>query len=104
MVEGVTRAKASQTCGLKVGLAGIEEPRKPRADASAARSFATRRGLGRQRHIDTRYLWLQEEGAHGRVRVGNVKGDSNPAEIMTKFLPAADIVHMASRLSVVVRV
>ena len=32
-------------------------------DSSSARAFAKRRGLGKQRHIDTRYLWLQERVA-----------------------------------------
>ena len=75
-----------------------------RADARPARSFAMRRGQDRQRRIDTRYLWLQEEVAHGRVRISKIRGDSNPADLMTKCLAAADIVHRASLLNADVRV
>ena len=102
MVEAVTRAIAIQTYEVEIGLAGIEKPIELRADASAARSFAMRRGLGRQRHIDTRHLWLQEEVAHGRVRISKIRGDSNPADLMTKFLAAADILYKVSLLNVMV--
>ncbi len=73
-----------------------------RADARPARSFAMRRGQDRQRRIDTRYLWLQEEVAHGRVRISKIRGDSNPADLMTKFLAAAGILYKASLLNVMV--
>ena len=33
------------------------------SDSSSAVSFAERRGLGKNRHIATRYLWLQERVA-----------------------------------------
>ena len=32
-------------------------------DAEAARGIATRRGLGRTRHIEVHYLWVQERVA-----------------------------------------
>ena len=34
-------------------------------DASAARAMATRRGVGRVRHLDARLLWLQQLCAEG---------------------------------------
>ena len=100
MVEAVTRAKAIQTYGAEIGIAGIEGSMELRTDASAAKSFAARKGLGRQRHIDTRYLWLQEEVAHGRVRLSKVRGDANPADLMTKFLVEAEVVYKAGLLGV----
>ena len=33
-------------------------------DAEAARGIATRRGLGRTRHIEVHYLWVQERVAN----------------------------------------
>ena len=33
------------------------------SDSSSAKSFASRQGLGKQRHVQTRYLWLQERVA-----------------------------------------
>ena len=40
---------------------------KIRTDSSAAKGFATRRGLGRQRHVSTSFLWLQDKVRQGRV-------------------------------------
>jgi len=55
-------------------------------DSSSARSFAKRRGLGKQRHIDTRYLWLQERVALKHLKVLCVRTDENPADLFTKCL------------------
>ena len=55
-------------------------------DSSSARSFAKRRGLGKQRHIDTRYLWLQERVALKHLKVLSVRTDDNPADLFTKAL------------------
>ena len=43
----------------EIGMPGVAGPIELLTDASAAKSFASRRGLGRQRHVDTIYLWLQ---------------------------------------------
>ena len=55
-------------------------------DSSSARSFAKRRGLGKQRHIDTRYLWLQERVALKHLKVLCVRTDENAADLFTKCL------------------
>ena len=54
-------------------------------DSSAAKSFVARRGLGRIRHIEVRDLWLKEEVRKGLVAVEKVRGDENPADLMTNF-------------------
>ena len=38
-------------------------------DASAGRAMATRRGVGRVRHLGARLLWLQQLCAEGVVQV-----------------------------------
>ena len=38
-------------------------------DASTGRAMATRRGVGRVRHLDARLLWLQQLCAEGVVQV-----------------------------------
>ena len=55
-------------------------------DASAAKGIASRRGLGKTRHIAVHYLWIQ-----GRIRLGDFclykcKGTENPADLLTKHL------------------
>jgi hypothetical protein len=60
-------------------------------DSSAAKSFVSRRGLGKMRHLEIRDLWLQKEVNEGRVKVSKVKGTENPADLMTKILGIKDI-------------
>ena len=38
------------------------------------------------RHMEVKYLWLQEEVRKGLVRMIKVKGIENPADCMTKYL------------------
>ena len=53
---------AAHGLGLRSYMAdlGFEMSLEILSDSSAARAFASRRGLGRQRHVQKRYLWLQE--------------------------------------------
>ena len=59
-----------------------------RTDSSAAKGTAMKRGLGKARHIDTCYLWLQEKVANREVYLHKVGTDSNIADLMTKRLEA----------------
>lgn len=52
-------------------------------DASAAIGIASRRGLGRLRHIDVQDLWLQEKSHRGQIRLVKVSGLLFPADILT---------------------
>ena len=61
-------------------------------DASAALGIIRRHGLGRLRHIDCGYLWVQEQSATKAVSFDKVKGDQNPADSQTKFLNI-DLLH-----------
>ena len=57
-----------------------------RTDASAAKGIATRRGLGKVRHIEVNQLWLQEKVNSGEIQVMKVKGEGNLADGLTKPL------------------
>ena len=61
-------------------------------DSSAAKSFVSRRGPSRMRHLEIRDLWLQKEVAEGKVVVSKVRGEDNPADLMTNVLPVSDVV------------
>ena len=91
MVDGVQRAKWMVTVAKEVGFKHVEGDIVLGTDSSAAKSFVARRGLGRMRHIEVRDLWLQQEVLAGRVRVVKVKGEMNPADLMTKFLSREEI-------------
>jgi len=56
------------------------------SDASAAIGIVHRQGLGKTRHIQVQYLWMQAEVADGRMKVQKVRTDDNPADLMTKSL------------------
>ena len=73
---------------------------KVRTDSEAARSFVSRRGLGRMRHLEIRDLWLQEEVAKGTVKVERVRGVENPADLMTKVLTREEIRERLERMSI----
>ena len=62
------------------------------SDASSGLSFASRRGLGRMRHVETRFLWLQERVALKHLRVTKVGTDDNPSDMLTKQLTPAKFV------------
>lgn len=62
-------AGACTGLGLQSLLAdwGIIVTLKVCSDASAARAFASRRGSGKMKHIQTRFLWTQERIAAGHL-------------------------------------
>ena len=56
------------------------------SDASAALGIIGRTGLGKLRHIDTSYLWLQQDSIKRKLKLNKVKGTENPADMNTKGL------------------
>ena len=56
-------------------------------DSSAAKSIASRRGVGKVRHIDVRELWVQERTQRGDIEIVKVRGEDNLADILTKHVP-----------------
>ena len=60
-------------------------------DAAACLGVIQRQGLGKIRHLDTSYLWVQEKRAAQELQYGKILGAVNPADLMTKYLSAEDI-------------
>ena len=92
MVEGVTRAKGLRTLAWELGFRSLGNLIKLGTDSSAAKSFVCRRGLGKMRHLEIRDLWLQAEVEQGKLEVHKVRGDQNPADLMTKILSLGEVV------------
>jgi hypothetical protein len=65
---------------------GIEAIVILKTDANAAIGVASRRGMGKIRHIEVNQLWLQDKVSKKEVKVVKIKGDENPADHLTKFL------------------
>ena len=57
-----------------------------KSDASAAIAIASRRGLGKVRHIEVGQLWLQEKVRSEAIRVVKVGTYENVADAMTKYV------------------
>ena len=91
MVEGVTRAKGLLSLASELGFSGLAQVVRMWTDSSAAKSFVSRRGLGRMRHLEIRDLWLQKEIRDGRLEVSKIPGSRNPADLLTKILGKGDI-------------
>ena len=60
-------------------------------ESSAAKAIASRIGLGRVRHLEVRFLWLQEAVAKNKLELRKVLGKINPADLLTKILSLADV-------------
>ena len=60
-------------------------------DSSAARGIIHRAGLGKMRHLETGYLWLQAAVKAKRLQIRKVLGTDNPADLFTKHLSSADM-------------
>ena len=57
-------------------------------DASAAIGMVNRTGVGKLRHVRVQYLWLQGKVRGRELEVAKVKGDDNPADLLTKNVGA----------------
>lgn len=57
-------------------------------DSVAGRAIAQRLGVGKVRHIQTRFLWLQERVQEGELVIRKVSTEDNWADAGTKAVPA----------------
>ena len=70
------------------------------ADSTTAKSIASRRGLGKVRHIQTTYLWIQERVASKDFDLFKVKGEENVADLVTKHLDKVTAERFSDQLGV----
>ena len=68
-------------------------------DSSAALAISNRKGCGKLRHINVGQLWLQEKVEQKALAIAKVRGEDNPADLMTKYLTEAKIWPLSDRLS-----
>ena len=55
-------------------------------DNSSAITLGRRIGLGGMRHMETKYLWIQEELKGQRLKLPKVKGTENATDVATKHV------------------
>ena len=96
---GMVRASA-ETIGLMSMFKdlGVEVGGQILGDASAALAIIERRGIGKIRHLDTNYLWVQEQAATGRLRYQKVSGKENGSDLFTKALSWEEVAGHVHRL------
>jgi hypothetical protein len=101
IVEGASRALGVQALmddmGMKVELVIL-------SDSSAGRSISLRKGTGKMRHLQVKFLWLQDATFEKRVKIEKVKGTENPADVATKFLTATEMSEVVRKYGVVMKI
>ena len=70
---------------------GIKAAVTIESDSNAAKGTVNRVGLGKARHIQTRYLWLQERVAKNHLKVVHVPGKQNRSDVLTKPVPGTQM-------------
>ena len=70
---------------------GVDLDLRVFTDASTGKSLASRRGLGKVRHIAVNELWLQSHVQDKTVTLVKIKNKFNPSNMLTKYLPKAEI-------------
>ena len=60
-------------------------------DSSAAKSMASRKGVGKVRHVEVRELWLQDAVRKKRLALASIEGTKNPSDVLTKPQAREDI-------------
>ena len=63
---------------------GVQVRLMVHTDSSAAIGISARRGLGKLRHIETQFLWVQSGIRDGKFEVKKVNGAENVSDIFTK--------------------
>ena len=91
--------------GVSIGMSlqeilrgwGLQPKLKVHTDSSAALGTCNRQGLGRSRHVQTRFLWVQEKLALHEFELVKIPTKQNVADLCTKGLPANEMErHMQS--------
>ena len=74
-----------------------------KTDASAAKGLASRRGLGKVRHIDVSQLWLQDRVNMGEIVIEKVSTRDNLADALTKHVDSGILAKHMSCVGLVIR-
>ena len=81
LVKAASQAKGS--CSLLDDF-GLATSISAHADSTAAISIASRRGLGKTRHIEVQNLWIQQSVHKKELAVKKIVTKDNPADVLTK--------------------
>ena len=79
---------------------GIPLSLEVESDSTSAKSFASRKGLGKQRHFQTRYLWLQDQVASGAIAITKIPSGENVSDVLTKAVSTQTLLKHMEMLGV----
>ena len=85
MIEGVARAKGLRSSAEEMGFGEMSNVVHLGTYSSAAKSFFSRRGLGKMQHLERTDFWLQK-GQGGEGGGPGETGAENPADLMIGVL------------------
>ena len=83
MVEHRSRTQATSPNAVMMTDLGQSAQVRVWQNSNAARAIASRRGLGKARHVELKFLWLQELPKSGRVNMRRVPREQNLADHLT---------------------
>ena len=90
VLRGAVEALGLAATAEEMGFSFRKVPRIG-SDSSAARGTAGRHGIGKLKHMDLKYLWIQAVLKQGRLGLVKQEGKTNFADLMTKHLAAPDM-------------
>lgn len=70
------------------------------SDSTAARGIASRIGVGKLKHVQIRFLWIQQEVRERRITIYKENTDTNTADLNTKHLSGDRITRLLGMLPV----
>ena len=73
-------------------------------DSSSGKALASKLGLTRKsKHVQLRFLFMQDLVATGQLKLSRVPSEKNPADVLTKYLQASTLHKLLPKLGVVTR-
>ena len=69
-------------------------------DSSAAKGVVQRNGVGKIRHLQTKYLWVQAALKDKKFEVFKIEGKKNSADVATKHLSRTQMLEVLGPLGV----
>ena len=100
LIEGASRSLGIQAL---MDDMGFEASICLRSDSSSGRSISLRKGTGRVRHLQVKFLWIQDALFDKKLTVDKVKGVENPADVGTKYLMEHEIRAVVEKYGVLLK-
>ena len=90
MLPGAVEALGLSATAEELGF-DFQKPPRLGSDSNAARGAASRHGLGKLKHLELKYFWLQHTLRQGRLVLVREPGETNLADLLTRHLAEAKL-------------